>query len=245
MTSTLTGRGRARSMHLPEGQVGVEVEGEGEADDGVSQLSVVCEGVPEVVSNDYTATIGDVQPASTEAGEGVVRTAAQDILRILDADAATIFVTVLKEGVAACCVAGCWLLVACCFFILVAADCVLLLLAWISELIIGLSTKLKLKPGISSGATITVLAQSQLPLCASAHESDRVVQVRIFYFFIFFQAMFEGLVRQLLVGYLGQYMKDIEKEQLRISLWNGNQFYFNIFAYFSSCVPFIFSLCFI
>ncbi|KAK4379458.1 hypothetical protein RND71_001320 [Anisodus tanguticus] len=28
----------------------------------------------------------------------------------------------------------------------------------------------------SSGATITVLAQHQLPLCASAHESDRVVQ---------------------------------------------------------------------
>ncbi|XP_028107933.1 uncharacterized protein LOC114306815 isoform X2 [Camellia sinensis] len=32
--------------------------------------------------------------------------------------------------------------------------------------------------------------------------------------------MFEGLVRQLLVGYLGQYIKDIQKEQLRISLWN-------------------------
>lgn len=29
----------------------------------------------------------------------------------------------------------------------------------------------------SSGATVTVLAQNQLPLCASAHESDRVVQV--------------------------------------------------------------------
>ncbi|KAK2965992.1 hypothetical protein RJ640_023613, partial [Escallonia rubra] len=29
----------------------------------------------------------------------------------------------------------------------------------------------------SSGATITVLAQHQLPLCASAHESDRVVQI--------------------------------------------------------------------
>lgn len=33
----------------------------------------------------------------------------------------------------------------------------------------------------SSGATITVLAQHQLPLCASAHESDRVVQVRSWY----------------------------------------------------------------
>lgn len=31
---------------------------------------------------------------------------------------------------------------------------------------------------ISTGATVTVLAQHQLPLCASAHESDRVVQVR-------------------------------------------------------------------
>lgn len=30
---------------------------------------------------------------------------------------------------------------------------------------------------VSSGATITVLAQSQLPLCASAYESDRVVQI--------------------------------------------------------------------
>ncbi|CAL5395860.1 unnamed protein product [Camellia sinensis] len=35
---------------------------------------------------------------------------------------------VRREGVAACLVAGYWLLVACCFFILVAADCVLLLL---------------------------------------------------------------------------------------------------------------------
>ncbi|GMP83809.1 hypothetical protein CsSME_00037595 [Camellia sinensis var. sinensis] len=43
------------------------------ADDGVSQLSAVCEGLPEVVSNDCTAPIGDVQPASTEAGEGVVQ----------------------------------------------------------------------------------------------------------------------------------------------------------------------------
>ncbi|PON60884.1 Polyribonucleotide nucleotidyltransferase [Parasponia andersonii] len=29
----------------------------------------------------------------------------------------------------------------------------------------------------SSGASITILAQNQLPLCASAHESDRVVQI--------------------------------------------------------------------
>ncbi|KAA8547313.1 hypothetical protein F0562_003823 [Nyssa sinensis] len=32
--------------------------------------------------------------------------------------------------------------------------------------------------------------------------------------------MFEGLVRQLLLGYLGQYIKDIQKEQLKITLWN-------------------------
>lgn len=34
--------------------------------------------------------------------------------------------------------------------------------------------------------------------------------------------MFEGLVRQLIVGYLGRYIKDIHKEQLKITLWNGN-----------------------
>lgn len=32
-------------------------------------------------------------------------------------------------------------------------------------------------------------------------------------------AMFEGLVRQLLAGYLGRYVKDL---QLKIGLWNGN-----------------------
>ncbi|KAI8025596.1 hypothetical protein LOK49_LG02G00429 [Camellia lanceoleosa] len=42
---------------------------------------------------------------------------------ILDADAAAIFVTVLKEGVAACCVAGCWLLAASSFWLLPAACC--------------------------------------------------------------------------------------------------------------------------
>lgn len=31
--------------------------------------------------------------------------------------------------------------------------------------------------------------------------------------------MFEGLVRQLLLGYLGRYVKDIQKEQLKITLW--------------------------
>ncbi|XP_059667459.1 uncharacterized protein LOC132312914 [Cornus florida] len=32
--------------------------------------------------------------------------------------------------------------------------------------------------------------------------------------------MFEGLVRQLIVGYLGRYIKDIQREQLKITLWN-------------------------
>ncbi|PSS01845.1 Vacuolar protein sorting-associated protein like [Actinidia chinensis var. chinensis] len=32
--------------------------------------------------------------------------------------------------------------------------------------------------------------------------------------------MFEGLVRQLLLGYLGRYVRDIQKEQLKITLWN-------------------------
>nr|GMD36421.1 putative vacuolar protein sorting-associated protein 13F [Ipomoea batatas]GME03905.1 putative vacuolar protein sorting-associated protein 13F [Ipomoea batatas] len=34
--------------------------------------------------------------------------------------------------------------------------------------------------------------------------------------------MFEGLVRQLLLGYLGQYIRDIQTEQLKITLWNGH-----------------------
>lgn len=34
--------------------------------------------------------------------------------------------------------------------------------------------------------------------------------------------MFEGLVRQLLLGYLGRYIKDIQKEQLKITVWKGN-----------------------
>ncbi|KAL1212574.1 hypothetical protein V5N11_021137 [Cardamine amara subsp. amara] len=32
--------------------------------------------------------------------------------------------------------------------------------------------------------------------------------------------MFEGLVRQLLLGYLGRYIKDIQKDQLKITVWN-------------------------
>ncbi|KAM7256169.1 hypothetical protein ACFE04_011910 [Oxalis oulophora] len=32
--------------------------------------------------------------------------------------------------------------------------------------------------------------------------------------------MLEGLVRQLILGYLGRYIKDIQKEQLKITLWN-------------------------
>jgi poly(rC)-binding protein 2/3/4 len=43
--------------------------------------------------------------------------------------------------------------------------------------LIGMSGQNIEKLRNSSGAMITVLAPSQLPLCASAHESDRVVQV--------------------------------------------------------------------
>lgn len=49
--------------------------------------------------------------------------------------------------------------------------------------LIGMSGQNIEKLRNSSGAMITVLAQNQLPLCASAHESDRVVQVRIGFFF--------------------------------------------------------------
>lgn len=46
--------------------------------------------------------------------------------------------------------------------------------------LIGISGQNIEKLRNSSGATITVLAPNQLPLCASAHESDRVVQVCLF-----------------------------------------------------------------
>lgn len=44
--------------------------------------------------------------------------------------------------------------------------------------------------------------------------------------------MFEGLVHRVLVGYLGRYFKNIQKEQLKLSLWNGN-FYAYLFIYLS------------
>ncbi|KAF4394217.1 hypothetical protein F8388_005851, partial [Cannabis sativa] len=34
------------------------------------------------------------------------------------------------------------------------------------------------------------------------------------------EIMLEGLVRQLILGYLGRYIKDIQKEQLKITVWN-------------------------
>lgn len=40
--------------------------------------------------------------------------------------------------------------------------------------------------------------------------------------------MFEGLVRQLILGYLGQYIKDIHREQLKITLWNEEVFLENV-----------------
>lgn len=45
--------------------------------------------------------------------------------------------------------------------------------------LIGMSGQNIEKLRNSSGATITILAQNQLPLCASAYESDRVVQVSL------------------------------------------------------------------
>ena len=33
--------------------------------------------------------------------------------------------------------------------------------------------------------------------------------------------MFEGVVYQVLAGYLGHYFKDLQKEQLRVGLWSG------------------------
>jgi len=47
--------------------------------------------------------------------------------------------------------------------------------------------------------------------------------------------MLEGYVQgfvNLLLGYLGRYIKDIQKDQLKISLWNG------IFTVFSFHFPF-------
>lgn len=41
--------------------------------------------------------------------------------------------------------------------------------------------------------------------------------------------MFEGLVHRVLVGYLGRYFKNIQKEQLKLSLWNGNFMYIYLF----------------
>lgn len=45
--------------------------------------------------------------------------------------------------------------------------------------LIGMSGQNIEKLRNSSGAIITVLAHNQLPLCASAHESDRMVQVSL------------------------------------------------------------------
>lgn len=45
--------------------------------------------------------------------------------------------------------------------------------------LIGMSGQNIEKLRSSSGATITILAPNQLPLCASALESDRVVQVSL------------------------------------------------------------------
>ncbi|KAL8141634.1 hypothetical protein V2J09_014666 [Rumex salicifolius] len=40
--------------------------------------------------------------------------------------------------------------------------------------------------------------------------------------------MFEGVVKQLLLGYLGRYIKDFNKEQLKITLWNEEVLFENV-----------------
>lgn len=37
--------------------------------------------------------------------------------------------------------------------------------------------------------------------------------------------MFEELLHRVLVGYLGRYVKNIQKDHLKLSLWNGNMFF--------------------
>lgn len=60
----------------------------------------------------------------------------------------------------------------------VAANTIRLLIAGSQAgCLIGMSGQNIEKLRNSSGATISILAQNQLPLCASAYESDRVVQV--------------------------------------------------------------------
>ncbi|KAF3440087.1 hypothetical protein FNV43_RR18365 [Rhamnella rubrinervis] len=60
----------------------------------------------------------------------------------------------------------------------VAANTIRLLIAGSQAgCLIGMSGQNIEKLRNSSGATITILAQNQLPLCASAYESDRVVQI--------------------------------------------------------------------
>ena len=60
----------------------------------------------------------------------------------------------------------------------VAANTIRLLIAGSQAgCLIGMSGQNIEKLRNSSGATIVILAPNQLPLCASAHESDRVVQV--------------------------------------------------------------------
>jgi hypothetical protein len=55
------------------------------------------------------------------------------------------------------------------------------------------------------------------------------------------EAMLEGLVRQLLLGYLGRFVKDIPKEQLKIALWNGNPFFFFQISFTTVSIKFIFA----
>uniref|UniRef100_A0A2N9FJQ0 Reverse transcriptase zinc-binding domain-containing protein n=1 Tax=Fagus sylvatica TaxID=28930 RepID=A0A2N9FJQ0_FAGSY len=71
----------------------------------------------------------------------------------------------------------------------------------------GGSEGLRGRLGIKKGVGVAVLDRDEL---ANTPKKEKRVE-----------AMLEGLVRQLLLGYLGRFVKDIPKEQLKIALWNG------------------------
>ncbi|KAL7203038.1 hypothetical protein ACSBR1_034479 [Camellia fascicularis] len=76
------GRGVRRGRSRGRGQSRAVDRDSSAADVGVSQISAVYEGLPVVVLNICTVTIGDGQPPSKEAGEGIVRASPLDIQRV-------------------------------------------------------------------------------------------------------------------------------------------------------------------
>ncbi|GFZ00680.1 hypothetical protein Acr_14g0003150 [Actinidia rufa] len=80
--------------------------------------------------------------------------------------------------------------------------------------LIGVSGQNIEKLRISSGATITVLAQNQLPLYASAHESDRVVQVSYTFFtdYVTLEMMISETIIGGLIGRCGSNISKIRSE---------------------------------